>query len=529
MERTSSADRSGKNSTIIPPDRELAVESDEIVTLDGEQMYRINRYDTMPAFLMSLVSDTDLWMYVSSYGPVTAGRVDEEHCLFPYVTDDQLHKAVGQTGPITTLRVRRGSVNPQIWEPFQRFPAPEGIQRNLYKSLLSNRITFEEINQNLGLTIRATWAPCDKFGFVRSVVVENNDRAVSAEVDIIDGLVNILPAGIGLAMVQRFSCLVDAYTRCELDPETGVGVYALSSQITDRAEPAESLVANVLWSRGLPGARYLLGVDQAPGFLRGQSFEEEKIVTGRRGAFLATANVALEPGDRASWDLVADVNRDQAQVEALRAFLGSERDPRACLKEALTAGADSLSRLVAMADGRQATADTRAVWHHSACVLFNNMRGGVFAQGYQLSRADFSDFVAAHNREVAGSEAAFLKKLPETISHADLIARAGASGSVDLLRLSREYLPLTFSRRHGDPSRPWNRFSIHVRNPDGTQVLDYAGNWRDIFQNWEALCVSYPEFLESVIAKFVNASTIDGFNPYRVMRDGIEWEEPRPD
>jgi hypothetical protein len=25
-------------------------------------------------------------------------------------------------------------------------------------------------------------------------------------------------------------------------------------------------------------------------------------------------------------------------------------------------------------------------------------------------------------------------------------------------RLVLAYLPLTFSRRHGDPSRPWNRF-----------------------------------------------------------------------
>ncbi|HEX5323535.1 MAG TPA: hypothetical protein VFW40_07095, partial [Capsulimonadaceae bacterium] len=81
----------------------------------------------------------------------------------------------------------------------------------------------------------------------------------------------------------------------------------------------------------------------------------------------------------------------------------------------------------------------------------------------------------------------------------------------------------------GDPSRPWNRFSIRVKNSDGTQVLDYEGNWRDIFQNWEALSASYPDFLESIIAKFVNASTVDGFNPYRITREGIEWETPLPD
>jgi hypothetical protein len=59
-------------------------------------------------------------------------------------------------------------------------------------------------------------------------------------------------------------------------------------------------------------------------------------------------------------------------------------------------------------------------------------------------------------------------------------------------------------------------------------VLSYQGNWRDIFQNWEALCLSFPGFLGSVIAKFLSASTVDGFNPYRIGRSGIDWEVPAP-
>jgi hypothetical protein len=57
-----------------------------------------------------------------------------------------------------------------------------------------------------------------------------------------------------------------------------------------------------------------------------------------------------------------------------------------------------------------------------------------------------------------------------------------------------EYLPLTFSRRHGDPSRPWNKFSIRVRDVQGRRVVNYEGNWRDIFQNWEALPPSEPAY-----------------------------------
>ncbi len=99
----------------------------------------------------------------------------------------------------------------------------------------------------------------------------------------------------------------------------------------------------------------------------------------------------------------------------------------------------------------------------------------------------------------------------------------------DLERLCYEYLPLMFSRRHGDPSRPWNQFAINLRQPDGTPRLDYQGNWRDIFQNWEPLALSYPAYGKAMIAKFLNATTADGYNPYRVTRDGIEWEVPEPD
>ncbi len=92
-----------------------------------------------------------------------------------------------------------------------------------------------------------------------------------------------------------------------------------------------------------------------------------------------------------------------------------------------------------------------------------------------------------------------------------------------------EYLPLTFSRRHGDPSRPWNEFSIRVRDEDGHPIIHYEGNWRDIFQNWEALCLSFPAYLPSIVSVFVNASTADGFNAYRISREGIDWEIPDPD
>jgi hypothetical protein len=184
---------------------------------------------------------------------------------------------------------------------------------------------------------------------------------------------------------------------------------------------------------------------------------------------------------------------------------------------------------VGSADGLQLTGHTEAAVHHFANVLFNNMRGGVFAQNYDTTSRDLADFLGTRNRAVTDRQQDFLNNLPAEISVMDLHTATEDTGDVDLQRLCHEYLPVYFGRRHGDPSRPWNRFSIHIKSPDGGRALHYEGNWRDIFQNWEALSLSFPRFLPNIIAKFVNASTVDGFNPYRITRDGIDWEVVDPD
>ncbi len=43
------------------------------------------------------------------------------------------------------------------------------------------------------------------------------------------------------------------------------------------------------------------------------------------------------------------------------------------------------------------------------------------------------------------------------------------------------------------------------------------------------MSLSYPDFTEGMIAKFLSSSTADGHNPYRVLREGFEWEVVEPD
>lgn len=495
------------------------------LTVDGEPFVTIADVDQLPPFLMSVVSGSDHWLFVSSRGGLTAGRRSSAGALFPYVTDDKLHVCHAHTGPQTTVRVTT-SVGPVVWEPFRRENDDPRVHRLLAKSTAGTQVLFEEVNEALGLVFRARWATSEAFGFVRTVSLENL-TATPISLEVADGLVDLMPAGVDPSLQQSASCLVNAYTRAEVDAPSRLGIIALQAAIIDQPVAAESLLATTVFCTGLEAFEVLLSTDQLGALRRGQPVHAEKTLTGRRAAYLVKASLQLGPKATKTWRLVADVERSHVQVEALRARLARPEGLDAELSADIAAGSLAVRRIVGSADGLQATGDPRIVAHHEANVLFNTMRGGIFVAGHQVAWKDFAAFVAERNRP-ASTRAGLVDKRGTTTIGA-LREWAQGTGDLDLVRLAHEYLPLTFSRRHGDPSRPWNSFAIRVKNADGSVAVDYQGNWRDIFQNWESLCTSHPAFLENVITTFVNASTTDGFNPYRISRAGIDWEVPEED
>jgi len=500
----------------------------EYVTRLGEQFYCIRNYDWMPPFFMSVVSSSDHWMFISSTGGLSAGRTNAESALFPYYTDDKITENHANTGPLTVLHIIHEDCI-QLWEPFSvRYEGLYSCQRNLYKNIYGNTLIFEETNLDLGLTFSYAWRFSEKYGFVRTCWLTNNSEE-SCEVDLLDGVQNILPFGTTSTMQNIYSNLLNAYKHNELEPNTKLGLFGLSSKPTDLAEPSESLKATVAWQMGLDSPRYLLSTQQVDEFRWKGEIDEEVDICGQRGAYLVNASFSMGPATVKEWSIIAEVNQDASQVAKLiRLLTETPDDVLVDLLEDIEKGTSNLETIVASADGLQESGERLSTAHHFSNVLFNVMRGGIFADNYAVSRDDLVDFVKKRNKLIVSSQRDFFANLPEKINYKDLLAKAASASIPDLERLCYEYLPLTFSRRHGDPSRPWNQFSINVKNTDGSQRLDYQGNWRDIFQNWEALAWSYPHFVEGVICKFINATTPDGYNPYRLTRNGIDWAIPEP-
>jgi hypothetical protein len=274
-------------------------------------------------------------------------------------------------------------------------------------------------------------------------------------------------------------------------------------------------------------ATTLLSDHQVERFCRDGTVEPESLTRGRRGAFLVAFDAVIDAAGL-QWHQVLDGPLSQVQAHDLATALAAGGGAADDIDHQLAANTAGLHALLAGADAHQQSADPMVAAHHYANVLFNVMRGGVFVDGTRVQRDD----VLAALRRRHGALAARLEPTvaawPQSIDRAEALAAAQTAAGDQGERLLLSFLPLTFSRRHGDPSRPWNRFSIRVRDADGRRLLHHEGNWRDIFQNWEALASSAPAWLGSMIATFLGAMTPDGHNPYRIGSDGVDWEVVDP-
>ena len=523
--------------------------------LDGGQYYKIENYDCMEDFFMTITSSSDVWNFCWSQGGITAGRKDCDHAVFPYYTADKVSDAKSYTGPYTAVAlIKDGALH--IWEPFAalagsaalRAQSGKNITRNIYKNAESTSVWFEEINTELSLAFRYGWTSSAEFGLVRRVHIENLSAA-PVSVTVLDGCRNILPACCTADFQNGNSVLLDAYKKTDFDKTANIALFAVSSIVSDKAEPCEGLYANTCWFS--TDDTLLLSPDTPEQFvhaalstyaagkklLQPRTLSPVDVVKGKRPACFICRTAELGGNESDGWYQTFDTTLDAVRIASLEKRLGDRKTAAKELAADIAAGETLMTQYIGAADGIQHTSDTMACAHHSANVMFNIMRGGLFADNGKINPSDFVAFVGQRNKaEIPAAESAAVAARKSAAENtAGTVVSAGLRSAVQnahdpqLTRLFLEYMPLTFSRRHGDPSRPWNRFNIKLRDEKGNPILNYEGNWRDIFQNWEALAWSYPQYTENMYTKFLNAMTADGFNPYRISREGIDWEIPEPD
>ena len=260
----------------------------------------------MAPFLMSLVSDSDHWMFISSNGALTAGRQGSRPRAVPLLhrrpdprqpgPDRQQDHPAGHPRRADSalgalLPALRGSV-PDHPEPRPRASTATGSS--------SRRSTTTS-----GCRSRAEWMTSERFGFVRRAPW-STWRTGPAAVEVLDGIQNLLPAASSAASSWNTAPWRTATRRTSSSPRLASACSSSARSRVDRPEPSEALRVNVVWSEGLEPRH-------APAF-RGPArplpawpgVEAETLVRGRRGAYFLNAHSCWRPG-RKDWIIVADV------------------------------------------------------------------------------------------------------------------------------------------------------------------------------------------------------------------------------
>ncbi|KKN05893.1 hypothetical protein LCGC14_1082750 [marine sediment metagenome] len=501
------------------------------VEIDGEPFYKIANYHLMEPFFMTITSPQNHWMFLSTTGGITAGRINANNALFPYYTVDKITENHENTGSKIMLKVLNKDKDEWIhWEPFSdRYAGLFFIRRDIFKNIPGNIVIFQETNSDLELVCRLTWTTSPSYGIVKRTEIINT-ASFSRSIKILDGVQNVLPPMITEHIQKNLSNLLNAYKRNELVEKCGLGIYSLNARLTDRPGPSEALGASSWWQHGLEAASILLSSRQLSIFRSTSKTETERDIKGRRGAYFIQSSLKIDSGNSKSWFFCGEVNQRHVTIHNLvKELINNPLLLKEKVENDIKQATKDLKKIIGLNDGLQKTGSILASSHHFNNVMFNLMRGGYFFRGYSINSKDLTNFISGANNQVSYRNDEFLARLPSMITITDLIKEVDNVKDPDLKRLAMEYLPITFSRRHGDPSRPWNIFSINTRNDDGTVRIGFEGNWRDIFQNWESLLLSNPNYVFNVISKFLNATTADGYNPYRISRSGIAWEMPEPD
>ena len=370
-----------KNSTTETNNTITAMET---VVIDNETYFKISNSDQMRPFFMSIVSDSNHWMFISSNGGLTAGRKNSEFAFFPYYTDDKITESAEITGNKSIFIVNKE----HLWEPFSI--RQEGVYKtttNLYKNRYGNKVIFEEINHDLNLTFRYQWNSSNEFGFVKKSALINNSESV-VKISVLDGLQNILPYGVPSDTQNRVSNLVDAYKKSELEKDAGLGIFALSAIIVDKAEPSEALKANIAWSLGFDNPKYLLSSLQLKNFRSKSALNEEVDVRAEKGAYFVNADIELGPNQQKDWMLIGNVNQDHVSIASMIDRIKNDKQLVVAVQNDIDNGTKRLIELNASADALQLTGDKQRDTRHFANTLFNIMRGGIFDDNYQIEKWD---------------------------------------------------------------------------------------------------------------------------------------------
>jgi hypothetical protein len=435
-------------------------------TLQGDT-YIIEGYDKLPAFSSFLpglagIKGIPLWVYYTNRGQGinSFGIHNKSNAIMEFNPANTAYENTALKGYRTFIKC-----NGEYFEPF--FTLDKSAKRNLY--IRRNSILLEEINVKFGLKIRVKYyvLPNESIGaLVRKVEVEN----ISSEdknIELIDGLPKIIPYGIQNGAYKEMSNLLKSWTEIK-NIDKSVPYYTMRASSDDSAEVSD--VEGGYFYLSVHDGKILPVIydpevvfDYETSFVSPITFMEHSLkdLMSIEQCFYNKVPSGFTPVE------FTLKTAEAYRFDTLTGFAGSPEQIND--KLSIICGADYLFEKELLADKivDELTMDVKT---HTAQPIFD-----------QYIESSYLD-----NFLRGGYPFVFNKDSNKAVVH-------------------------LFSRKHGDPERDYNFFSIA-----GEYYSQGNGNFRDVNQNRRNDVYFKKDIGDFNIKTFFQLIQIDGYNPLEV-------------
>lgn len=425
----------------------------------------IDNYTEVPAFSsflpgLSGVKGIPVWSFYTNRGQGinSFGIHHKGNAIMEFNSANTAYENTPIKGFRTFVRV-----DGEYYEPFCAYDPKAKRRMEIEKNALT---IFEESH---GLKIRVCYIilPGENIGaLVRSVTVENADSAAH-ELEILDGMPQIIPYGIQNGQYKEMSNLFKSWADIK-NIEANAPLYTMRASSDDSAEVSE-----------IQGGYFYLAVRD-----------------GKLQPVLYDKNVIF------AWDS-SMVNAVTFREEGLKGVLAKEQ----CFANKVPCGFIPVKTVLAAGETCEFTAFSGFA---SSVDLLNEKAGSFCAKGYAKRKMEEArELVSAYTKDVWTRSANPLFDQYMEQCYLDNFLRGGIP--FVLGKGENKAVVHLFSRKHGDPERDYNFFSIA-----GEYYSQGNGNYRDVCQNRRNDVFFNPAIEDFNVRHFYSLVQMDGYNPLEI-------------
>lgn len=427
---------------------------------------------TFASFLPGVagIDGIPMWTFYVNRGQCMGsfGVKDKDNTIMEFFPANVLYKNIELQGFRTFIRYKG-----EIHEIFSSLSKDEAARRMCIEK---NIIWIEEVNRSLNIKVRVTYftVPKENFAAVaRKVEIENLD-GIQKNIEILDGLTQILPFGISNSTFQSIANLSRAWFGV-YNMENNIPYYRLRATMGDTAEIGEVNKGNF----------YLSFSSESEGMM--PVIYDMDIIFGE--------NTSLTYPD--AWNCSIESLYKRKQIPENKVS-GGFTGTRVQLKDSFTLctmiGHIASPELI---NERKSDFDLSYIEakEKEACVLVDSLVKDTFTKTSSNLFDKYIDQCYLDNILRGGYP---------------LLFNAG----------DKKHVYHVFSRKHGDTEREYNFFSL-----EPAFYSQGNGNFRDVNQNRRNDIIFNPGIGDFNVKHFMNLIQIDGYNPLGVKGTTFSFDK----